>query len=137
MLHNFERGRELERERCQLPADYYRKILLLRTRTGEAPQFVLISSMQYVAVLDQEEILFLDAQGPRFVELAWRDFHPGAQAQLNAPVGYTCIYYKVQARATMARLQGEFYKSLALQVGRHARRAAAANVISLRRRDET
>ncbi len=136
MRQTFERGPELERETRQLPVEFYRKILSLRARNDDDRLFVLIASMQYVAVFDQEEILFLDAQGPRFVELAWCDFHPGNRAQLNAPVGYTCIYYKAQARATMQRLQGEFYKSLARQLDRRLHPVQAASVTSLKGRGE-
>ena len=109
---SFERGSEIGREVRQLPAEHYRKILLLFSRSRSRNLFVPIRSMQYLAIVDQEEIVFVDGQGPRVIELAWRDFHPGERADLREPVSYTCVYYEEKGRMAMGRLQGEFLKAL-------------------------
>ena len=122
---SFERGSEIERENRALPAGHYRKILLLHSRTGGRPLFVPIRSMQYLAIVDREEIVFVDGQGPRVIELAWRDFHPGEREDLRAPVSYTCIYYEEKGRAAMGRLQGEFLKALEILEKRQPRPPSA------------
>jgi len=122
MQLSFERGREIHRERRTLPAEHYRKILLLLSRSrSDNNLFVPIRSMQYLAVVDREEIVFVDGQGPRFIELAWCDFHPGERADLREPVSYTCVYYDEKGRAAMARLQGEFFKALEILENRQPR----------------
>ncbi|MGD8672196.1 MAG: hypothetical protein PVF07_06375 [Thiogranum sp.] len=122
MQLSFERGREIDRERRTLPAEHYRKILLLLSRSrSDNNLFVPIRSMQYLAVVDREEIVFVDGQGPRFIELAWCDFHPGERADLREPVSYTCVYYDEKGRAAMARLQGEFFKALEILENRQPR----------------
>lgn len=117
---SFERGNEIEREARQLPAEHYRKILLSFSRCNSESLFVPIRSMQYLAIIDREEIVFVDGQGPRVIELAWRDFHPGEREDLRAPVSYTCIYYEGKGRTVMARLQSEFLKALELLERRHS-----------------
>jgi hypothetical protein len=130
---NFERGGEIERESRQLPAGHYRKILLLFSRSRKSYLFVPIRTMQYLAIVDREEIVFVDGQGPRVIELAWRDFQPGEREDLRRPVSYTCIYYEEKGIAAMGRLQGEFLKALDLLEDRQPRSADAATVIRLDR----
>jgi hypothetical protein len=133
---SFERGKEIDREVRQLPAEYYRKILLLFSRNRKSSLFVPIRSMQYLAIVDQEEIVFVDGQGPRIIELAWRDFRPGEREDLRAPVSYTCIYYEDKGLRNMGRLQGEFLKALDLLEHRQPRSGEAATVTPLGTRRE-
>ena len=136
MQLSFERGTEIEREVRQLPADYYRKILLLFSRSRSTNLFVPIRSMQYLAIVDQEEVVFVDGQGPRSIELAWRDFHPGEREDLRSPVSYTCIYYDQKGLATMGRLQGEFLKALDTLENRQPRSEATATVTRIDPRND-
>lgn len=131
MQLTFERGREIGREVRQLPAEHYRKILLLFSRSAGSTLFVPIRSMQYLAIVDPEEVVFVDGQGPRTIELSWRDFHPGEREDLRAPVSYTCIYYEEKGRAGMGRLQGEFLKALDLLEHRRPRAEGSATVTPL------
>ncbi len=118
MEMSFERGDEIGRETRQLPAGYYKKILLLLLHSNSENLFVPIRTMQYLAIVDREEIVFVDGQGPRLIELAWCDFHAGEREDLHAPVLYTCVYYRGKGRQEMFRLQGEFLKALELVEGR-------------------
>jgi hypothetical protein len=134
---SFERGSEIGRENRRLPAEYYRKILLLFSRSHKKSLFVPIRSMQYLAIVDPEEVVFVDGQGPRIIELAWRDFHPGERDDLRAPVTYSCIYYEQKGMKIMGRLQGEFLKALDQLEHRQPRTDAAATVTRLGRRDDS
>jgi hypothetical protein len=96
----------------QLPAELYNKILLLFSRLHKGNLFVPIRSMQYLAIIDAKEIVFVDGQGPRVVELAWQRFRPQEREDLHAPVSYECVYYERKGVQTMRRLQGEFFKAL-------------------------
>lgn len=108
------RGDELQREERQLPAELYKKILLLFSRLQKGSLFVPIRSMQYLAVIDAEEIVFVDGQGPRSIELAWQHFRPQEREDLRAPVSYECVYYEPKGLQTMQRLQSEFSQALAV-----------------------
>lgn len=109
---NFTRGREILRETRSIPADLYNAIHLLFARARREHLFIPIRSMQYLAAIDHEEIVFVDGQGPRAIEIAWRDFRAGERQDLRAPVSYTCIYYDQEAPGIMNYLQSEFLKAV-------------------------
>lgn len=112
MQISFERGTEVGRERRTLPADHYRLIRLLYSRQRQSTLFVPIRSMQYLGLIDQEEVAFVDGQGPRRIEISWCDFKPSERDNLLAPIGYSCVYYDEKGREIMSRLQTEFFKAL-------------------------
>ncbi|MCO6411921.1 MAG: hypothetical protein J5I92_04175 [Thiogranum sp.] len=118
---NFTRGNEISREERSIPADLYNMLHLLYARRGDRHLFVPIRSMQYLAAIDREEIVFVDGQGPRTIEISWRDFRAGERQDLRAPVSYTCIYYDRNAPGIMNRLQSEFLKAVALLQDRQPR----------------
>ncbi len=68
--------------------------------------------MQYMAVLDAEEFIFVDSQNKAWVELAWQHFRPQARAALDERVPFEVVHYLPQAVETMKRLPGEFHKAL-------------------------
>jgi hypothetical protein len=121
----FYRLAEIAREPRTLPAETYRLAHLLLTQAREGCVFVPIRSMQFLAVLDREEFIFVDREGQRRIEIAWQRFQPGERQALDAPVAYEAVYYNTAARETMQRLQGEFLGALRLQQGRAAPRVTA------------
>jgi hypothetical protein len=116
----FCRRAEVGREARHLPAAVYNLARLLLTRAPQGCLFVPIRAMQYLAVLDREEFIFVDREGGRFIELAWREFQAGERSALDAPVAYAAVYYSPAAAAVMARLQGEFARALTQLEGREA-----------------
>lgn len=122
---SFERGDEIGRELRTLPAEHYRIIHLLFTRKGSDSLFVPIRSMQYLGIIDRDEIVFIDGQGPRVIELSWCEFQPSEREDLRAPVTYTCVYYSDKGREIMSRLQSEFFKALELMEDRQHKPADA------------
>ena len=130
---SFERGEEIGREGRQLPAEHYNKIRLLYSRAGGNPLFVPLRGMQYLAIIDSEEIVFVDGQGPRVIEVSWQDFRASEREDLRGPVNYTCIYYTDKGSEVMSRLQGEFLKGLELLEARQPKTAGQATVTRLER----
>lgn len=110
----FFRDAPIDQEDRHLPADTYNLSRVLLARAGSGCLFVPIRSMQYLAVIDAEEIIFTHREAAREVEIAWTRFRPDARAGLDQPVAYRALYYRPDARETMKRLQGEFHKALAL-----------------------
>lgn len=133
MQLSFERGDEIAREPRQLPAAHYNKIRLLYSRNGGKPLFVPLRGMQYLAIVDEEEIVFVDGQGPRVIEISWQQFRAGERTDLRDPVDYTCIFYSETGRQVMPRLQGEFLKGLGLLEQRQPRRTGGATVTRIER----
>jgi hypothetical protein len=120
MDERFFRGPEHAREARFLPAETYNltRLLLARSRVGHV--FVPIRSMQYLAVLDAQEILFVDSEQKSLVAIAWDNFRPGNRETLEERVAYEAVYYASDWREIMQRLQGEFAKALQALAGRES-----------------
>jgi hypothetical protein len=112
MEESFERDRELARESRQLPATTYNLTRTLLARSKNGCVFVPIRSMQYMAVIDAEEIVFVDSQHKRWIEIAWQNFRPQTRDSLEDAVTFDAVYYTPAAKETMRRLQGDFLVAL-------------------------
>ncbi len=106
------RDQELACETRHLSATTYNLALTLLARSSTGNLFVPLRSMQYLAILDHEEWVFLDGERKCWVDVAWRHFKPQARASLDDPVEYEAAYYQTTARDLMFRLQGELPRAL-------------------------
>lgn len=129
MDERFYREQEIARRPAFLPAATYNLAHTLLARAGKC-LFVPIRSLQYMAVLDAEEFIFVDSQNKAWVELAWQHFHPQARASLDERVPFEVVHYLPQAAETMKRLPGEFHQALLLLAERQ-KPDAPATVITL------
>lgn len=119
------RDLEIKREHRQLAADTYNLLqtLLARSQTGNL--FIPIRRMQYLAILDAEELIFLDGVHKCWVDIAWRNFHPQSRSSLDEPVSYDAVYYTLEAERIMSQLQRELFLALQLMYGKeHTQRVA-------------
>jgi len=108
----FYRPDDLRRQPSAMPGSTYNLAHQLVAHSSEGCVFVPIRAMQYLAVLDAHEFIFIDSQGDRHIELAWQCFRPQVRETLIEPVPYELVYYRSQAEATMRRLPGEFHKAM-------------------------
>lgn len=106
------RDPELAREPRFLPAPIYNLAHTLLARSANDCLFVPIRSMQYLAILDAEEFVFLDGERKCWVDIAWCHFHPQARSSLEEPVSYDACFYLPGSAQKMNRLQAEFARSL-------------------------
>lgn len=111
MEERFYREQEIARRPAFLPAATYNLAHTLLARAGKC-LFVPIRNLQYMAVLDAEEFIFVDAQNKAWVELAWQHFRPQARSALDERVPFEVVHYALQAAETMKRLPGEFHMAL-------------------------
>ena len=133
MEERFYREAEIARLPGLLPAATYNLAHTLLARAG-ACQFVPIRSMQYMAVLDAEEFIFVDSQNKAWVELAWQRFRPQARDALGAPVPFDVGPCLPPAAETMLRLPGEFHQALQVLADRQ-KPATPATVLAWHSRD--
>ncbi|OYY95574.1 MAG: hypothetical protein B7Y41_03480 [Hydrogenophilales bacterium 28-61-23] len=133
---SFEREPALARIASMLPAATYNNTRILLAASGSGCVFVPIRAMQYLAVVDAEEIIFVDSQHKRWVEVAWRGFKPQSRSALDEPVAYEAVFYTPDAGDTQRRLQAEFPAALTLLAGRR-QPSAPAHILSLARRPAT
>jgi hypothetical protein len=117
----FFRPIEISRKTWTMPADSYNRTRSLFKHTQSKNVFVPIRTMQFLAIIDKNEIVFIDGtggymhqdnQGGRIIQLSWRDFRPGARESILEPVPCTIVYYLERAEQTMKRLYREFSDAL-------------------------
>ena len=106
----FFRNKVLGTKPSSLPASTYNIIKLLLHQNRQKPVFVPVRSMQYQAIIDNEELIFVDIHRRPYIEFAWQKFRPQQRSALTEPVPYEFVYYEEQALETMQRMQGEFHK---------------------------
>ncbi len=106
------RNSEIRREPLVLSATVYNAAHLLLEHSKEGVVFVPIRSMQYLAVIDREEIIFLDGTNKNWVEIAWQNFCPQQRTALTEPVPYEAVHYNLNSNEIMKRLLGEFPQAL-------------------------
>jgi hypothetical protein len=116
----FFRPEETARERVTLPAPLYNRCRLLLARSPRPHVFVPIRAMQYQAVIDSAEIIFVDNQGyavrdgrgGRLIVLAWKVAPGGPRESLTEPVPIEIVYYGREDHDTHRRLMSEFPRAL-------------------------
>lgn len=118
MEERFYREQEIARCSGFLPAATYNLAHTLLVRAGKC-LFVPIRSLQYMAVLDVEEFIFVDVQNKAWVEFSWQHFRPQARASLDERVPFEVVHYFPQATETMKRMPGEFQRALRLLAERN------------------
>lgn len=102
----------LAREERLLPAATYNLAHTLLAHSSGA-LFVPVRSMQFLAIVDAEEIVFVDHDQKSLAVLAWQHFRPQARAALDQPVSYEVVFYRDDGAEIMRRMQAEFPKALA------------------------
>ena len=108
----FYREEPIEVRASRLPANIYNLSRRLLTRSDTGCVFVPIRTLQYLAVIDTEEIIFVDREAKHLVELAWRQFRPQEREALTDPVPYQLHIYLKKAFEILPRLQTELHKAL-------------------------
>ena len=114
----FYRGDKIGHEDRTLPAVTYNAMRTLlahaiRDDSESTSVFLPIRSMQYMAVIDHEEVIFVDGLcAKKSVEFAWRRFTPQQRNNLTDPVPFRFSYYEEKALETIKRIQWEFDKAL-------------------------
>lgn len=96
----FRPDTEYARELTAIPAPLHNALRRLLKQARGSSVFVPIRSMQYLAVIDAEEVIFVDAlggyayhdgEGGRLIRLAWRPFV--GRASLCDPASCEMVYY--------------------------------------------
>ena len=118
---------EADRHAWSVPAGIYKlyKSLLGRSVTGNV--FVPIRSMQFLAVMDKQEIVFVDSQsyavseneGGRLILIAWQFHETQMRESLTDPVPCEVVFYERKDSDTQLRLVRDFKDALELMDQRY------------------
>ena len=116
----FFRPEEVAREHINLPAPLLNRCVLLMNHSTTGNVFVPVRTMQYQAVIDTDEIIFVDNQGyavqngkgGRLIIVAWQFPTRHSRDSLCEPVPIDVVYYIREDHDIHRRLIGEFPKAL-------------------------
>ena len=116
----FFRPEEVGREHINLPAPLFNRCVLLLNHSTTGNVFIPVRSMQYQAVIDDDEIIFVDNQGyavqdgkgGRLIILAWQVPLHNTRDSLNEPVPIEVVYYVRHDHDIHRRLIGELPKAI-------------------------
>ncbi len=128
----FRPDREFAREASSLPAEIHNGLKAILSPDGGRPVFLPIRPMQILAVVDPEEVIFVDAsggyahrdgEGGRLIRIAWR-WVGGPRDSLVSPVPCDIVYYFAGLKEIQRRLVGETRAALRSALVRQRDRAS-------------
>ena len=116
----FFRPDEIERERITMPAALYNLCRLMLSRCNYTHMYVPVRSLQIQAIIDEEEVIFVDGQGymvkdgegGKVIKLSWLFHHDDRGDDLNAPAPIEMVLYAEDSRELHTRLITEFRLAL-------------------------
>lgn len=119
--------KEVERKQWSAPAEIYNLYRALQMHCQAGHVFVPIRNMQFMAVLDKKEIVFVDSQsyavskdeGGRLILIAWKFVEPLDRDALTDPVPCEVVFYEKHNRDLQLRLISEFRQAMALMDQRY------------------
>ncbi len=136
------RGPEYRREARRLPATLYATCKRLGLHREGTSVFVPIRAMQYQAVLDRDEVVFVDGQRPSVVQIACQGFRPQDRTGLAEAVPFDWVLYEPVESALIGRLWSEWPRALQAYEAKlppmepQGRRLLTVPVARWRRREE-
>ena len=127
---------EISRKTVTLPAPLYNRCRTLLSRCHYEHVYVPIRNMQFLAVIDEQGIVFVDSlayavregEGGRMILLSWQ-FRPDLRPDsVNEPVPIDVVHYHQVAGEIQKRLPGEFSKALDILEARYREQGCEARV---------
>ncbi|GJL76320.1 hypothetical protein [Nitrosomonas sp.] len=112
------RDNEKSRESRELLADTYNLAITLLARSDGKHLFVPIRNMQYMAIVDADEFVFIDGERKCWIDIAWQNFQRKNRTALDQPITYDAVYYRENLSEIMMRLQREFPLALRTMINK-------------------
>lgn len=114
--------KEVERKQWSVPAEIYNLYRALWQRNLTGHVFVPIRNMQFMAVLDKSEIVFVDSQsyavskdeGGRLILVTWKFAESIDRDALADPVPCEVVFYDKYDSNLQLRLVSEFRQAMGL-----------------------
>jgi hypothetical protein len=114
--------KEVARKQWSVPADIYNLYRALQLRNQAGHVFVPIRTIQFMAVLDKNDIVFVDSQsyavskdeGGRLILVAWKFAESTDRDALTDPVSCEVVFYEQDNSELQLRLVSEFRQALKL-----------------------
>ena len=119
--------REVERKAWLVPAEIYNLYHSLQSRDHDGHVFVPIRTLQFMAILDKNEIVFVDSQsyavanneGGRIILIAWKFPVYHDRDSLEEPMQSEVVFYDKKDDDLQLRLVSEFREAMQLMDQRY------------------
>jgi hypothetical protein len=119
----FFRPEEIRRETSSIRADLFNRCRKALARSVTDCAFVSVRSMQLLAVITRDEVIFVDnlsyavheGRGGRLIMLAWDLSKWEQRDSLNAPIPVEILYFHENTNDLHVRLMSEFPPALDTQ----------------------
>ncbi len=95
-----------------LRAQTYNLGHVLWANSADGVVFLPIRQMQFLAILDAQEWVFVDGMKKHFIELAWQKFHPQARSNIDEAVPFEAVFYTEASLPLMSRLESAIHAAL-------------------------
>ncbi|HQT42859.1 MAG TPA: hypothetical protein PLD79_02610 [Halothiobacillus sp.] len=103
------RNDALATESRALRAQTYNLGHTLWAKNSDGVVFMPIRRMQFLAILDAEEWVFVDGENKHLIELAWQKFRPQARNAIDDAVPFDVVFYTEASVNLMPRLEAELH----------------------------
>jgi hypothetical protein len=116
----FFRAEPFGSDTTTIPAQLYNRCRLMQSRCTNKHMFVPIRTMQYLAVVDEHEVIFVDSQaytvsageGGRMIMLSWHFSQGANRDSLDQPVPMEVYYHHPEGQEAQKRMIVEFDHAL-------------------------
>lgn len=101
-----------------LRAQTYNMGRILLAKNPDGVVFLSIRSMQFLAILDAEEWVFVDGEKKHLIEVAWQKFRPQSRTAIDDAVPFEAMFYTEESPGLMSRLESAVHEALLQEVNR-------------------
>lgn len=129
------RDEALSTESRALRAQTYNMGHVLLAKNPDGVVFLPIRSMQFLAILDTEEWVFVDGEKKHLIEVAWQKFRPQVRNAIDEAVPFEAVFYTEASLSLMPRLESAVHEALFQEVNRGQQEKQQGNVLPFKIRE--
>lgn len=119
-IERFFRAEPIHSTATTLPAALFNRLRLLQSRCSGDHLFVPVRAMQYLAVADGNEVIFVDSQAytisggeaGRLIMLSWEFTQGASRESLHRPVPVRVLFHHSDGHKAQKRMVVEFDRAL-------------------------
>ena len=127
----------LSSESRTLRAQTYNMGHILLARNPDGVVFLPLRRMQFLAILDDEEWVFVDGEKKHLIEVAWQKFRPQERSGIDEPVPFEAVFYTEEGQGLMTRLESAVHDALAQEVERMHAETKQGDVLPFRSKESS
>lgn len=120
-----------------LRAQTYNMGHTLLAKNPDGVVFLPIRSMQFLAILDAEEWVFVDGEKKHLIEVAWQKFRPQSRSAIDEAVPFEAMFYTEEGPVLMSRLESAVHEALLQEVNRMQYEKKQGEVLPFRSKESS